>query len=186
VIQNYVNLLNHVKLAARGLAGEDAGVNEGSRRDEEAVARFVEQFALQWAEAGFPRMAARVFVTLLVAESGRCTAAELAEQLRVSPAAISGAVRYLNQVGLVVRERAPGERRDHYRMSDDMWYETCARENEMLKRWSKDLAEGIKAVGRDTPAASRLDETRRFFEFVAEEFPTILERWREVRATPAD
>jgi len=151
-------------------------------RDEEAVARFVERFALQWAEAGFPRMAARVFIALLVTDSGQRTATELAAQLQVSPAAISGAVRYLSQIGLAVRERDPGERRDHYRVSDDMWFETFARRDELLLRWEQDLEEGIKALGADTPAAARLDETRQFFEFVRLEFPGIMQRWRESRS----
>jgi DNA-binding transcriptional regulator GbsR (MarR family) len=68
-------------------------------------------------------MPARVFVALLVSDDGRRTAAELAEMLKVSPAAISNAVRYLQQVRLAVREREPGERRDHYRLYDDTWYE---------------------------------------------------------------
>ena len=88
----------------------------GGGRDEEAVMRFVERCALTLTEAGIPRMPARVFVALLVSDDGRRTAAELAEMLKVSPAAISNAVRYLQQVRLAVREREPGERRDHYRL----------------------------------------------------------------------
>ena len=65
------------------------------------------------------RMPARVFAAILTADDGRCTAAELAGTLGVSPAAVSGAVRYLMQLGLVRRERDPGERRDHYRISSD-------------------------------------------------------------------
>ena len=68
---------------------------EGSAtgRDEEAVRRFIERFALNLAEAGMPRMPARVFATVLVAENGRRTAAELAEHLGVSPPAISSSSR---------------------------------------------------------------------------------------------
>lgn len=156
-------------------------MTQSSGRDDEAVARFVERFALQWAEAGFPRMAARVFVALLTTDSGQRTATELAEQLKVSPAAISGAVRYLAQIGLVVRERDPGERRDHYRVRDDMWFETLVRRDEALVRFEQGLAEGIKALGPDTPAALRMEETREFFEFVRSEFPGIVQRWRESR-----
>ena len=57
-------------------------------------------------------MPARVFAALLATDSGRLTAAELAELLQISPAAVSGAVRYLTQVGMVHREREPGSRRD--------------------------------------------------------------------------
>ena len=35
--------------------------------------------------------------------------------LRISPAAVSGAVRYLIRLGLVHKERVPGSRRDCYR-----------------------------------------------------------------------
>ena len=74
-------------------------------RDEEAVRRFIERFALDLAEAGMARMPARVFAALLADDDGRLTAAELAELLQVSPAAISGAVRYLAQLRMVSRGR---------------------------------------------------------------------------------
>jgi DNA-binding transcriptional regulator GbsR (MarR family) len=152
-------------------------------RDEEAVARFVERFALTFSEAGVPRMPARVFSALLVSDEGRRTASELAETLKVSPAAVSNAVRYLTQVGLVVREREPGERRDHYRIhGGDTWYEVTIRRDAMLLRWQEDLREGIEAIGADTPAGRRLEETRRFYQFIHEETPRLLERWREVRS----
>src|SRR5256885_1108722 len=44
-------------------------------------------------EAGMPRIASRIFVALVATDSGRLTAAELAEQLPASPAAISGGAR---------------------------------------------------------------------------------------------
>ncbi len=166
-------------------AGNDA-VNPSDGRDEEAVMRFVERFALTFSEAGVPRMPARVFVALLVSDDGRRTAAELAEMLRVSPAAVSNAVRYLQQVRLVAREREPGERRDHYRVySGDTWYEVTIRRDEMLMRWQEDLREGIEAVGANTPAGKRLEETRRFYEFVHKEIPMLLEKWRKVRSESA-
>ena len=162
----------------------DAGLEgrSGGGRDEDAVARFVERFALTFSEAGVPRMPARVFSALLVTDEGKRTAVELAETLKVSPAAVSNAVRYLTQVGLVARERDPGERRDHYRIhGGDTWYEVTIRRDAMLVRWQEDLREGIEAIGADTPAGKRLEETRRFYQFIHEEMPRLLERWREVR-----
>ena len=166
---------------------ENEAVNPSDRLDEEAVMRFVERFALTFSEAGVPRMPARVFVALLVSDDGRRTAAELAEMLKVSPAAVSNAVRYLQQVRLVTRERNPGERRDHYRVySGDTWYEVIMRRDEMLMRWQEDLRAGIEAVGADTPAGKRLEETRRFYEFVHAEMPLLLEKWRKVRSGLAE
>jgi len=150
----------------------------GTGRDDEAVRRFIERFALAMSEAGMPRMPSRVFAAILSAEDGRCTAAELAAVLGVSPAAVSGAVRYLLQVQLISREREPGERRDHYRTSTDSWYEAMARRDAILARWEQDLEEGIKAVGPDTPAGDRLEETRRFYAFLREELARIMHDWR--------
>jgi DNA-binding transcriptional regulator GbsR (MarR family) len=90
-------------------------------RDPEAVSRFIERFASVLTESGVPRMPARVFIALLSSDSGRLTAAELAERVQASPAAIAGAVRYLLQVHLAIREREPGTRRDVFRLLDDSW-----------------------------------------------------------------
>jgi predicted transcriptional regulator len=153
---------------------------DGARggRDDEAVRRFIERFALDLTEAGMPRMPSRVLAAILSSGDGRCTAAELAEMLRVSPAAISGALRYLLQVQLISREREPGERRDHYRTSSDTWYEAVMRRDSLLERWEQDLQEGIKAVGPDTPAGDRLEEIRRFYAFLRDELGRMLADWR--------
>ncbi|MGH8907657.1 MAG: GbsR/MarR family transcriptional regulator [Egibacteraceae bacterium] len=157
----------------------------GAVRDGEAVGRFVERFALMLSESGWPRMAARVFVGILIADDGRRTAAELADLLQVSPAAISGAVRHLTQVGLVTREREPGQRRDHYRVDDSLWYEAVMRRDEMLARWDQALRDGTEAVGAGTPAGARLDETRRFFAHLRRELPRLMDEWRTLNSAPA-
>src|SRR4051794_8944516 len=72
------------------------------------VARFIERFSGVLVDGGVPRMPARVFALLLASDDGRLTAAELADELQVSPAAVSGAVRYLLQTGLIERARGPG------------------------------------------------------------------------------
>jgi DNA-binding transcriptional regulator GbsR (MarR family) len=151
-------------------------------REPEAVQRFVESFASALVAGGMPRMPGRVFGALLADDAGRLTAAELTERLQASPAAISGAVRYLTQVGLVTRERRPGSRRDHYRVENDLWYEATLRREPFLDRWERSLREGVDALGPDTPAGRRLADTLEFFAFLHEEMPRLLERWRERRA----
>ncbi len=157
---------------------------EGDRRsrDDDAVRRFVERFALDLVEAGMPRMPSRVFAAIIIADDGRLTAAELAERLHVSPAAISGAVRYLTQVRMLARDREPGERRDHYRVTTETWYEAIAQRDQLVARWEDDLAEGVKAVGPDSPAGIRLEETRQFFEFLRHQIPLMMAEWRKRRA----
>ncbi|GGV55391.1 MarR family transcriptional regulator [Streptomyces longisporoflavus] len=159
------------------------GTDEGAARDSEVVSRFVEQFAAQLVEAGMPRMPARIFAALLASDSGALTSAELGEQLQVSPAAVSGAVRYLTQQHMVSREREPGSRRDLFRVHSNQWYEALANRDGILKRWENALNDGVASLGADTPAGRRMAETLAFFEFVELELHGMLERWRVHRAS---
>lgn len=152
-----------------------------TKRDEDAVRRYVESLGLVMSQIGMQRMSARVFAALMTTDSGQLTAAELAEQLSVSPAAISGAVRYLDQVGLVRKVREPGERRDHYQLYDDLWYATFLKRDRFLIMWRDATTEGIDALGPDTPAGKRLAEMRDFLAFMLVEVNNLYDRWHELR-----
>ena len=149
-----------------------------TKHDGGARAGFIERFAAVLAASGLPRMPARVFAALLATDSGRLTAAELTAMLHVSPAAISGAVRYLAQINLASREAAPGSRREHYRVHSEVWYEAIVRKDDVLDRCERILREGTALIGRKTPAGARLAETLEFFEFMQRELPAMLQKWR--------
>jgi DNA-binding transcriptional regulator GbsR (MarR family) len=149
---------------------------------DDGMRRFVERFALLLTEAGMARTPARVFACLLAEDSGRLTARELADRLQVSPAAISGAVRYLTQAGVLVREREPGARRDHYAVHEHVWPEMLAARMAMVRRWEQAMGEAVELLGADSPAGQRLQETREFFAFMQEELPAMLRRWEERRS----
>lgn len=152
---------------------------EGDASDAaDATARFVERFAAEMTSAGMQRMASRVFAALLSSESAAMTSAELAERLQISPAAVSGAIRYLSQVDMVSRERDPGTRRDLYVLHNELWYETFTRRDQVLTRWEKILREGTDTLGSDTAAGRRLAETAEFFAFLHGEMTGIMDRWR--------
>lgn len=160
------------------VSGNGAGAGG---RDAENISRFVERFAAQLVEAGMPRMPSRVFAALLASDDGTLTSAELSSTLRISPAAVSGAVRYLSQVHLLSREREPGSRRERYRVHADQWYEALANRDSMLLRWEAALREGVERLGPETPAGRRLAETTAFFEFARYELDAMMERWRAHR-----
>ncbi|PVE08212.1 GbsR/MarR family transcriptional regulator [Streptomyces scopuliridis] len=159
------------------------GSADGARRDEEAVSRFVERFAADMTEAGMQRTASRVFAALLSSDDASMTSAELSEQLRISPAAVSGAVRYLTQVSMVGRERDPGSRRDRYRLHHQLWYNTFAQRDSILTRWENTLRDGAETLGRDTPAGARVAETVEFFEFLQQELLALMDRWKDHQET---
>lgn len=151
-------------------------------RDEQAVAQFVEAMAMTFADWGFPRMAARILLMLMTADEEALTAAELAERLGVSPPAISGAVRYLVQVGLLERRPVPGSRRDRYRVRDDAWYASSATKREAYKALADLADDGVRAVGgAGSPSGERVTEMREFFRFAHDEMVAIVEKWRRSR-----
>ena len=151
-------------------------------RNEEAVKAFIERYAAVLTESGFPRMPARIFVALLASERGRLTAAELAEVLHSSPAAISGGVRFLTQNFLASREREPGSRRDVYVVHDDALMESTVNRTPLVARWAAQLREGLNAVGPDTPAGRRVKLNLAFAEFVLDEMDGMIKRWQEHKA----
>ncbi|MEV7186114.1 MarR family transcriptional regulator [Kitasatospora sp. NPDC093102] len=164
-------------------AKEAGNPEQGS--DDTAVSEFVERFAAELVVAGMGRMPSRIFSCLMAEESGVLTSAELSERLRISPAAVSGAMRYLIQIGLVAKEREPGSRRDRYRVLDDAWFESLTRRDELMLRWIRVLRDGEATVGAGTVAGERLAESAAFFEFMIDELHGMLGRWREHRAAQA-
>jgi predicted transcriptional regulator len=153
------------------------GTRSSETGSADEVLAYVERFASVLVGAGFPAISARVLAALHVSDSGRLTAAELGGMLRISPAAVSGAVRYLTALGLVHKQRVPGSRRDYYRMPPNVWEEVVRMQSQVLVRWAKILAEGVEVVGPDTPAGERMAQYAAFFEFVNNRFPEVFERW---------
>jgi DNA-binding transcriptional regulator GbsR (MarR family) len=150
--------------------------------DADSLFRFVERFAVVLQGMGMPRMPARTFAYVLADDAESYTAAELAAGLRVSPAAVSGATRYLVGVGLLGRERRPGSRSDHYRVYDeDVWSAITMQRIPLLDRNVDALAEGIKLLDPRTAGGRRVQETLEFFRFLRGDLPHLLDRWREHR-----
>ena len=150
--------------------------------DREDLLRFVERFAMALAEMGLPRMPARVFAYVLADDAERYTAAELASGLRVSPAAISGAVRMLVAMRLLGREREPGARVDTYRVYDhDLWGAITMQRAHFGEPFERLAAEGVALLGPDSPGGRRMRETQEFYAFFRRKLPEILDEWHDYR-----
>lgn len=148
-------------------------------RDETTIRAFVENYSLLLSERGVPRMAARVSTVMMVAEEDSLTAADLAERLGVSPAAVSGALKYLLHVGLFTRESIPNSRRDRYRFGDDNWYSASVLKTKFMHQAADEMAKILGPVGGpDTNAGRRVAEMCDFYHFVAGELDYLYERWQ--------
>jgi predicted transcriptional regulator len=152
-------------------------------RDEVALRKFVEHMAMTLNDMGFPRMPSRVLITLMAADEEALAAGELAERLEVSPAAISGAVRYLLGLGMIVREPSPGSRRELYALPPDAWYEATAVKVPAIKLLADLATQGLAVLGGEsTPSGRRMAEMADFLLFCVDDMNDLIERWRAHRA----
>ena len=157
-------------------------------RDDRAISDFVEQSAAALASAGFPRMPARVLMTLMVTDEPGLTARELADYLGASAAGISGAVRYLQTVRMVHRISQPGSRRDRYEVPEHTWYTaTLGGTNPTYETIRMLAARAVPAFSEpSSPGALRVQEMSDFFAFIQRRLPELLEEWRATRSDPPD
>ena len=152
-------------------------------RDEPALTEVMEHSAAVLTAAGFPKMPARVLMALTVTEAAGLTAAQLAERLDVSAAAISGAVRYLQTLGIVRRLSQNGSRRDLYQIPAD-WYALMVRNSPVYGTLADQAEAGLAAVGDpESPATERLRDMAGFYRFLQDRLPALIAEWEQVRSS---
>jgi DNA-binding transcriptional regulator GbsR (MarR family) len=142
----------------------------------------VERIGGALTQAGLARLPSRVFAALLVDDDGQMTSVELADALGVSAAAVSGAVGYLEQLGMLRRERERGSRRDLYVVDDDAWHDTMTRHDQIYGPIKASLDHALSALGTDAPAHRRVAMSRDFLGFVEGELDQIAEKWEKRKA----
>ncbi|MCL6734697.1 GbsR/MarR family transcriptional regulator [Streptomyces neyagawaensis] len=151
-------------------------------RDTEAVREFEETFATVMMASGMPKMMARVMACLTLTDSGSLTASELVQRLQVSPASVSKAITYLEGQAFVRRERDE-RRRERYVVDDDIWYQSMLASARALNQVIETARQGVGVLGRETPAAARLENVARFLDFVSESTIRAAEQARAVLHT---
>ena len=146
------------------------------------LSRAVERLGESLESMGIPRMPARVFAFILADDESVYSAADLARGLAVSPAAISGAVRYLTDIHLVVRERNPAGRGDVFRVRDgDIWATIQAARVPLLERIIESVDDAVELLPKGSAGRARVEETRDYFAFVRDDARRFDERWRAWR-----
>jgi DNA-binding transcriptional regulator GbsR (MarR family) len=150
-------------------------------KDSETT-RFIEEAAVVIEEHGLPHMAGRVIGALLVCVPPHMSLDELAERLRASKGSISMSTQLLLRLGVVEKVSSPAERRHFYQIRPDMWTSLFTQRTEHLNRHHDLAAEGLDALsGESVEARERLMEMLVFFDFIAEEMPNFVQRWRKRR-----
>ncbi|WP_405472221.1 helix-turn-helix domain-containing protein [Streptomyces canus] len=151
-------------------------------RDPEAVREYEETFTTVLMQTGAPKMMSRVLTCLYTSDTGSLTAAELVQRLQVSPASISKAISYLDNQGLVRRER-DDRRRERYVADNDVWYQSMIASARGTIQLAETARQGVGVLGPGTPAAIRLENIARFLDFVSESITRAADQAREVLHT---
>lgn len=152
-------------------------------RDLDAVHDFEQQFSSMMIRTGLAPMPARVLACLLVNDSGNSTSAELVQRLHVSPASISKAIRYLEKIGMVRRERADQHRRERYFVDDDVWYRAWSASARSTTMWAETVHQGAEILGVKTPAGERLHRTAEFLQLILDDMAKLVETRRSALQT---
>ncbi len=135
---------------------------------------------------GMAPMVGRVLGYLAVCEPREQSIAELAEALLASRSAIAGAVNALENLGLIRRSRAAGERMDRVRIdlssARGMGFDISEyREQGELAR------EGLRVVADGTPERRAvLLEWAAFADFLVERLPALEQDWKTHREALRD
>lgn len=151
----------------------------GHDRDPGAVQDFTDSFSTLLTQQGLPRMAAKVLACLYVTDQGTLTAAELVQRLRISPASVSHAVAFLEQQGMLRRERTSGGRRERYVCDEDLWLRStlaATRTNDALAEMSR---LGAGTLGAATPAGARFASSAEFLLLLNDAFRKVVEEYRQ-------
>ena len=149
---------------------------------DRAAAEFVARVGADLASQGFPRIPAFVIMAITVTESGRLTAAELSQQLGVSAAAISGAVRYLRALRFVRVVTQPGSRKHVYALGETAWYTGSLQVHGRYRQLAEMIADSAQSLGDRPAAQARVTELGAFFDFLERRMPALLAEWEAERA----
>lgn len=145
------------------------------------VEEFTEEAGLFYERLGLSRTAGRVVGHLLVSEDGSADAPGLCEHLSVAKSSMSVALRQLEQVGMVERFRRRGERRDRYRLTEDVFGRAFRAKMAEFAAFQELAAHGLAAVGDDPHRRKRLENMRDMYAFMADRFPALLDEWEASR-----
>jgi len=140
-------------------------------------AEFVEQIAVLLEADGMPRVAGRLFGLLLVSDDAR-SLDELAEQLGVSKASISVNARLLEDKGVVERISRQADRRDYYRIADDLLERTLEQRMNKMRRFQQAMASGCRACAGSGVVRDRLSHMADAYEHMLDATSRALDDWR--------
>jgi DNA-binding MarR family transcriptional regulator len=129
---------------------------------------------------GYPPMVGRLLGYLSVCEPREQTLGELSDALLASRSAITGAVKTLEDLGVIRRSRAAGQRAD--RVCIDMSSRAMGFDVSEYEQLGDLAREGLRAIdGATAQRRSVLLETAALADFLRDRIPALHEEWNKHR-----
>jgi DNA-binding transcriptional regulator GbsR (MarR family) len=145
--------------------------------DNATELQFAEEMGRFFETGGLPRMAGRVWATLLVTDTPRMSAAALQEALGASAGSISNATRTLLQIGLIDRVPVRGERRDYFAPRRGAIADLLRMRLERLVAVESLISDAVEHFGDRPHAGEHLNEIHDIYHWYAQELPKVHERF---------
>lgn len=142
---------------------------------------FVERMARVIAMEGFPHIGGRIFALLLVSDGDLCLD-EIAALLDASKGSISSDARRLEQRGLLECVRKPGDRKDYYRVAEDLFASTMELRLARWRAFHEEVRDGRPCLrGRSARVRRRFDDLEAAFAALTAAASQALAAWHKSR-----
>ncbi len=143
----------------------------------EDEATFVEAMGDFMGGYGMTPMAGRLWAWLLICDPPAQTAGDLAEALKASRGAISGAAASLASAGMIRRMRRRGDRREYFSAPPGTFDGVLRSAGTAYGRLLAITSRGLAAVDGQPGERERIQEVHDAVAFVARELPALVERY---------
>ena len=146
------------------------------------VSQFIEGTGMLMEKYGMPRIGGRI-LGLLMLDNTPLSLDDIAGMLGVSRASVSTNVRMTEMAGIAERVSRPGDRRDYYVGTDDLWARTLQANVRDLLYWRDVARKALPNLNPDEEVARRrLRELIDFCEFFNDGLAQLMHDWREYKA----
>jgi len=142
---------------------------------------FVEDFGVMFESMSLPRMAGRILGWLLVCVPPYQSADQIATALDASKGMVSTMTRFLIQLGFIEKLTFPGDRRDYFRMKQNLWEHLMNSRISELTRMRAIAERGLSLMEENEEVRRRLYEMRDIYVFFEREFPEMMSRYHTGR-----
>lgn len=147
------------------------------------ASQFVEDMGMVMERYGLPRIGGRIMGLFMIDEEP-LSLDDIAKLLGVSRASVSTNLRMTEMIGMAKRVSRPGDRRDYYVGTEDMWMQgiKSSKQNSITQIGAAARAALPKIPLEDRVARHKLQEVIDFTDFFEAYFDRLLEEWEDYKA----